>query len=456
LFERRGLAISMRRSILASTLFASACAVAPPTVFNTPTPPDSDGTPPSSDGPTYARDIKPILDARCINCHDAGGIAPFPLTSYAEVSPMAAAIGAVVSTRQMPPWKAAPGCTDYLGDFSLTDAQIAAISSWVSGGAPEGDPSQVAAPLASAARRLSRVDRTLSMAAPYTPQQAPDDYHCFVLDWPGTADEFVTGFSAKPGNRAVVHHAIAFLITPDKVAELAQKDAAEPGPGYTCFGGTGISGRGGWLGAWAPGSEGYDFPTGTGIRVTPGSKVVLQIHYNVLTAGPMPDQTSIDFKLDPSVDKEARIIPFTNPAWPRGGMTIPAGQSDVTYSYAADPTLVLDALFGPGGGGYTLYSSALHMHQLGIKGRVEIARPAANECMLDIEDWSFHWQNQYEFSTPKTIHAGDKISLTCQWDNSQAHQPIIGGRQINPADVAWGEGTTDEMCIAVVYVTKSN
>ena len=45
--------------------------------------------PPSGPDParaevTYWKDVAPILGARCLGCHQAGGVAPFRLDSYAE------------------------------------------------------------------------------------------------------------------------------------------------------------------------------------------------------------------------------------------------------------------------------------------------------------------------------------------------------------------------------------
>src|SRR5262249_20458498 len=151
-------------------------------------------------------------------------------------------------------------------------------------------------------------------------------YRCFVMDWPGQTTQYVSGFRANPGDARVVHHVIAFLVAPADVAQVDALDAAEDGPGYTCFGGSGVNSNA-WLGGWSPGSAGSDFPEGTGIRVDPGSKVVLQVHYNSSAAGPQPDQTSVDFKIDDKVEKESHIQPWTNPQWLSGqNMMISAGE----------------------------------------------------------------------------------------------------------------------------------
>lgn len=406
------------------------------------------GTPPA-DAVTYWQDAKPILDAKCNGCHTAGGIAPFALETYDQAYPMRGLIKTATQAGTMPPWPPAKGCNEYYSDRSLTEEQIATLAAWTDGGGVEGDPAKPGGPVdLGPTNDLSRVDRSLEMPVEYTPAKEPDDYRCFVLDWPGTETEFVAGFRANPGNAAVVHHVIAFLIDPANVAEVETRDASEAGPGYTCYGGAGVKSQ--WLGGWAPGSLGADNPEGTGIRVEPGSKVVLQIHYNTLTAGAQADRTSVDFKVEKSVTTEGRIQPWAKPTWLSGdGMLIPAGEADATHSFTYDMTTLGD------GSPVTIHAAGLHMHQLGKYGSLRIERAdGTSECMLDIPHWNFHWQGSYSFLEPKTINPGDKVTLECHWDNSAANQPLVDGVKLPPKDVTWGESTTDEMCLGTFYITR--
>ncbi|MDC3961949.1 monooxygenase [Polyangium jinanense] len=405
---------------------------------------------PPADAVTYWEHIKPVLDAKCNNCHTQGGIAPFSLETYADAAPLRGLIKQTTEERTMPPWPAAKGCNDYLGDRSLTDDQITLLGTWADGGGIEGDPAKEGAPIdPGPGNPLSRVDRTLEMPVEYTPTKAPDDYRCFVVDWPDAETSYVAGFRANPGNARVVHHVIAYLVEPAQVAELEALDAAEDGPGYTCYGGANV--KASWLGSWAPGSLGADTAEGTGIRVDPGSKIVLQIHYNTLAAGAEPDRTSVDFRLEKSVTKEAKIQPWANPSWLQGnGMLIPAGEADVKHAFAADPTAL-----APNPGPLTVYSAGLHMHTLGAYGSLRIERAdGSSECLLDIPKWNFHWQGAYEFVKPMTLNPGDKLSLECHWDNTAENQPVVDGVKMPPKDVTWGEGTTDEMCLGTFYLTR--
>ncbi len=90
---------------------------------------------------TFSRDVWPILEKRCVTCHQTGEIAPIPLTSYKQVRPWAGAIREAVLSRAMPPWYAAAGSAhSFRNDRSLPKAEIETIAQWVEAGAPEGDP----------------------------------------------------------------------------------------------------------------------------------------------------------------------------------------------------------------------------------------------------------------------------------------------------------------------------
>ncbi|MBN1210519.1 MAG: hypothetical protein JXB05_37040 [Myxococcaceae bacterium] len=399
---------------------------------------------------TYHRDVAPLVQEKCGGCHVEGGIAPFPLRTYAEVFLMRQAVKAAVKARIMPPWSADPDCTEYVQDRSLSDEQIDLLSRWVDEGGVEGDPAEAPANILTPQGGLPRVDLQLSMPVEYSPTQSPDEYRCFMLDWPETEVRYVTGFLATPGRASIVHHIIAFLIPPQDVSTYQALDDADPNPGYTCFGGPGGRGdRVAWIGAWVPGGEGQLFPAGTGLQVMPGSKVVLQIHYNLSSANAAPDRTSIAMSLASSVEKRAIVQPWVDPRWLQdGGMLIPAGQRDVRHAFAFDLAPVLSRVTGGvfrDNEPFTVHGAGLHMHTLGTWGRLEIERKTgARECMLHIPRWDFHWQGSYGFAQPKVVKPGDRIALECHWDNSQP-----GAR-----DVQWGEGTGDEMCLGTFLMTQ--
>ena len=90
------------------------------------------------DQPTFVDDIAPILHENCASCHRPDEIAPMSLRTYGEVRPWARSIARAVENRDMPPWDADPGYGPWANDISLSDDEIAAITQWVSTGAPSG------------------------------------------------------------------------------------------------------------------------------------------------------------------------------------------------------------------------------------------------------------------------------------------------------------------------------
>ncbi len=95
----------------------------------------------------------------------------------------------------------------------------------------------------------------------------------------------------------------------------------------------------------------------------------------------------------------------------------------------------------------TIHGVAGHMHLLGRSIRVEL-NPGTDgaRVLLDIPRWDFHWQNAYTFVEPVVAEPGDTVRVTCRHDASL--------REGDPRYVVWGEGTTDEMCLGVLQVTR--
>ncbi|MDG1481092.1 MAG: hypothetical protein P8R54_15985 [Myxococcota bacterium] len=401
------------------------------------TPAEVDSAMPDPSPPTWHADVAPIITTSCGSCHTEGGIGGMALTTLAEVTAWSQAIYAAVESGSMPPWLASDGCNTYEQDFSLSEAEVQAVLDWIDADMPEGDPAEAVAAEPWQAPSLERVDLSLQMPAPYTPVGEPDDYRCFVMEWPYEEDAWVTGYAITPGNLAVVHHAIPFLIPPEDAATYRALDAEDPADGYSCYGSPGggvtalTSSR--WLGAWAPGSGAAVTPEGTGIQVKTGSLVVLQMHYYI-DASPGSDQSSLDLQIETEPQGWADVQPWTNPAWLAGaGMEIPANSTGVTHTfqYTAEASFAIE-------------SALLHQHTLGTSGRLSVIHEDGSEsCLLDIPRWDFNWQRAYQLVEPQIIAPGDVITLECTWDNP------------TDQDIAWGDGTGDEMCLGVTMLSEA-
>ncbi len=410
--------------------------------------------PETRDAPSWHGEVQPIVAHRCVSCHEEGGIAPYRLETYEDAQGIAPLIADSVASGRMPPWAPDPECNAYRHDRGLEPGEEAAILAWAEGGAPEGGP---VAPATIEPPAPLDADLTLELPEPYTPRNAPDDYRCLLVDWPEEEPGYVTGFEVVPDRQDQVHHVIAFVVDEGGAQAFRDADGADGDPGYPCFGDpappgmglTDVAGGMRWLATWTPGpSSGERFPEGTGIEVTPGSVVVVQMHYYA-PSDPEPDQTSLRFALAEEVERPAGVMPFTDPAWLfAGGMDIPAGESSVTHGFSSTVSdTFLSYMRGQGipleqGEPFQVHMVGLHMHYIGQSARLDIVRDEERACQLHIPDWDFHWQESYHLAEPTIVYPGDRIELECTWDNSEGTQ-----------DVSWGDGTDDEMCLGMLYVS---
>ena len=386
-------------------------------------------------GPTFSKEVVRIFQQHCQTCHRPGDIAPFSLMTYADAKPRSALIRFMTESRQMPPWKAADGCGDFKDERRLSDAEIATIKQWVTNGAPEGNPSDLPPPRTfSSDWGLGEPDLVLSSAEAFTPPPHTDTYRCFTLPTNTTSEKWIRAVDTHPGDRQTVHHVLTFI---DTTGESVRLDEAEPGPGYTCFGGPGFNTTG-TLGGWAPGQRPLELPENTAFRLPAAARVVIQVHYHPHHEETMPDRTEygVYFSDDPS-PKEMVILPLVNRTF-----TIPP--HDANYRVEATfPILIPFPL--------KIWLVAPHMHLLGRKMQVEMKpKDAEATCLIRIDDWDFNWQGAYRYENPITVPAGSRLSAIAYYDNS-ANNPRNPNNP--PQPVSWGEATTDEMCLAFVGVT---
>ena len=412
---------------------------------------------------TYYGHTKAILEARCSNCHSPGEIAPFSLNDYESVYAVRAAIAHQVESGAMPPWPPTNHYLPFKNNRSLSAQEKAILTSWIAGGAPQGNAAEYVAQPQSVTPIEYNI--TVSINEPYTPVARPDEYRCLMIDWPLDRTVFVNAVNVVPDAKEQVHHVFAVVVPPQDLPAFEAEDGADGRPGFPCWGAPSpqsetIPPR--TLTVWAPGITGGALPEGTGIRIDPGSKLAMQMHYNTINTEPVPDQSSLQIRYVEEVEREAITLFFLNVAWYfAGGMPIPEGDPNVTHQYTGDPTQVLG--FSGGGGigvsgdePFAMHSVFMHQHVLGKSTSIELIREDGTETMLtDIRDWDFDWQDEYFFEEEVIIYPGDQLRLTCTWDNSASNQQFVQGEQLESQYVEFGEGTVDEMCVNYFYVTRA-
>ncbi|MBK8313198.1 MAG: hypothetical protein IPL01_03790 [Acidobacteria bacterium] len=426
---------------------------------------------------TFSKDVAPIIYKSCAECHRAGEAAPMSLLSYKDVRPWAKAIREKIVKREMPHWDADPNFGKFSNDARLTQAQIDTIVSWIDQGAPEGNPKETPpVPKFTEGWAIGKPDLILSMKDEFTLEASgPDEYQYFEIPTGFTEDKYIQAVEARPGNRKIVHHIIAFIKSPQKenpnrpkftreeMAKLrAEAEQASiqyqdgflrrtkaDAPGYNdgCSipqdeyrkrrvqGGEGGDANNNWLVGYAPGNVVQPWEPGTVKKIPAGSSVIFQIHYSKVAGEVQKDRSSVGmiFAKGPA-KKEVYMSGVSNPF-----MKLEPNKDNqrVSACWTADRDIHIISL-------------TPHMHVRGTAQRIEAIFPdGKSQILLNVPTYSFAWQTTYLLTEPMQIPKGTKFLVTSVFDNSSKNK-------YNPAPdktVRWGDPTYDEMMIGFIEYT---
>jgi mono/diheme cytochrome c family protein len=424
--------------------------------------------------PTFAKDVAPIFFKSCVECHRAGEAAPFSLLSYSEARPWAKSIREKVANREMPPWHANPNHHEFANDRRLTQAQIDTVVAWADSGAPEGNPKDLPpTPKFVDGWTIGKPDVVIPMPEEYTLEASgPDEYQYFTVDTNFKEDVYVQAAEARPGNRKIVHHIIAFVtppqpksdrpaLTKDEIAKLraqAEKDsiryqdgflqrtkadvpvyddgcALPSGGGGSRRDGSGDGEGGLLLAGYAPGMNQAIWPVGTVKKIPVGSRIVFQLHYSKVAGSVQKDRSTLGliFAKAP-VEKELHTKPVAN-----GYFLIPPGAAN--HKTSACWTINEDI---------HIVTLMPHMHLRGKAMEIKAFYPnGTQKLLLSVPAYSFSWQEVYYLKDPIAIPKGTKIVVDGYFDNSAKNV-------YNPDPtkaVRWGDPTYDEMMIGWIDYT---
>jgi hypothetical protein len=390
------------------------------------------GTPP----PTFSKNVWPILQRRCVSCHQAGEIAPMPLTSYSEVRPWARAIRQAVLTRAMPPWHAEPNEThSFRNDRSLTQAEIATLQAWVDQGCPQGDPlPKFIPPSPGRSWKLGRPDLIVQVPGFQVPERGPVPYSFLIVPLHFDHDTWVRAAEFRIDHRAVIHHINAFVRSPDSsylagfpantifvptVSERGKKRAGER-----------VFERRQLLLGYEPGYAPMPWLDDGAKLVKAGSDLVFEMHYNP-NGKSVTDYSEFGlyFAKEPPRERVLAIDTLRDL-----DLAIPA--NDPAYLSKTSLTLARPV---------RLLSIQPHMHVRGKSMQVRAIYPnGQTEVLVSVPKYDFNWQTTYVFQDPVHLPSGTRLESDARFDNSP-------NNRFNPdpgAMVHWGDQTTDEMHIA--------
>jgi peroxiredoxin len=397
---------------------------------------------------TYHRDVLPILQNHCQQCHRPGEVGPFSLMTYRQAVNWAQDIKDYTHERKMPPWKPVEG-GPFINERKLTDKELATIAAWVNDGMPEGDPKHAREPKTfTRGWQLGTPDLILTMPDEMTVGPAGKDiFRCVVLPTGLTEDKHVVAVEVRPTNNRIVHHSLNFFDTTGQGRALEKKererkknpDEQDHGPGYSVGMGIGfnsVQGKVGGVGGWAPGQRARFLPDGYGWPLPKGSDLILQIHYH-RNGKEEKDKTSIGLYFA----KKPGIKPYKSAVIPGRFLVIPPNKEK--HRVAGTIEALQDG---------ELHSVMHHMHMLGRAAKITMTPPGGKaQTLLRIADWDYNWQETYWLRQPIAFKAGTKFDVEAFYDNT-AKNPNNPFHP--PTWVRFGDQTDNEMCFVFLGVTS--
>lgn len=374
--------------------------------------------PPTKTKVTYARDVAPILQNRCQACHRPGQIAPFSLLTFDDAVRRAAMLKEVTTQRRMPPWHADARFGHFANDRRLTQNELQTLVAWVDGGMLRGDDKDLPKPRAWVEGWAhGQPDLIITMPEEFAvPADGVVPYQNWIIDTNFTEDRWVRIAEARPGNAALVHHIVAYIM------KEGQKTPVGPDGALSILVG------------WAPGDLGLVCPPDTALRVPKGARLRLEMHYTPNgTAGKDRSAIGLTFAKDPP-RFEMFLNEFANTAF-----EIPAHdghfKAEATFRLRADARILS---FSP------------HQHWRGKDFRYEVIYPdGTKQTLLSVPRWDFNWQNVYRLQEPLKVPKGAKLHAVAHWDNS-----AFNLRNPDPSkEVRFGLQSWEEMMVGfVTYV----
>jgi hypothetical protein len=368
---------------------------------------------------SYAKQVAPILQAKCVTCHSTGNIGPFAYSSYEVAKKKSQMMEEVLLAQRMPPWHADPAYGKFQHVRSLDTLETQTLLNWVVQGAPRGqgeDPLAATAPPPPPAWPLGQPDFVAKFSKPeQIPATGVLEYRHIRLAAPNTEDVWLGAITIKPGAREVVHHV---------VLRARIRGVSDDG-----------SGRGTLMAVWVPGAIPVRFPENTGRFLTKGAQLDIEMHYTPDGAA-RTDETEIGFYRLPAPPK----LSLTTIAAINMDLNIPPGDPDA-QSHALMP-IKRDC---------TVYSLSPHLHKRGSWMKFEALHlDGTRETLLSVPHYDFNWQTEYYLTQPRKLPAGTWIFCTGGFDNSK----------LNPSNpdpskrVKWGEQSFEEMFVGFLHVAE--
>jgi len=401
----------------------------------------ADGKDDPAEAVTWSRDIAPIVQRNCEECHRPGQVAPFALQTFEQAKGWAEMIGSVVEEQRMPPWNATEEFSGvFANERALPRKDKQLILDWIAQGMPRGNAAEDPAPIEwPEGWRIGEPDvvftvdefrgeRLFGQAQPMdergfeVPREGVVDYKYFAVKTDFAEDKWIKALEVKPGAVDVVHHVLIFVDDPNATPEERQRQ---------------LDFRS-YLAGAAPGDLPATYPEGYGKRLPAGSTLIFQLHYT-----PNGKERFDRSGLGLIFWDETPLFEVVTNGIVNLRLDIPPGVDD--HEVRAEETLVKDT-------GIVAFSP--HMHTRGKDFRFVAHYPDGGSEPLLACNYDFNWQEVYILPDPLFLPGGTRLECVGHYDNSE-------GNPNNPDPterVTWGDQSFEEMFIGyydyVVPVTE--
>ena len=392
-----------------------------------------------SSGPTFNKDVLPVLQKNCQTCHRPGQIAPMSFLDYKSTRPWAKAMKVAVETRKMPPWFADHQFGEFQNDRTLPQTDIDIITKWADAGAPEGDAKDAPPPVQWPSEGWQiKPDIIIDGAEFKVPAKGIIEWTNIMVPSGLTKDTWITSMELLPADRSVTHHiCVAFKPhTPDvayyvptwtdKVRDADGSELPETRQQVT------PSGTNDTLQfCYVPGTQFQDYrPFGAGKLVPAGTDIQFRLHYTangkdvidrprlgLTVAKEAPQRQYVNFVINSAQEPAVFAIPPNDANWQ-------APISEATFLEDVD-----------------LVWAMAHMHVRGKDMTYKLTYPDGSvETILSIQNYDYNWQLGYQFK-PIRLPKGTKLTVIAHYDNSPSNRS-------NPdpnRTVYWGDQAWEEM-----------
>lgn len=365
---------------------------------------------------SYHDTIAPILEERCVECHQVGGIGPWAMTSYDMIKGFSPMIREVIRTDRMPPWHSDPNIGSFLHDRSLTSKEIKTLVHWIEAGSPRGEGYD---PLADPRESLPDwplgvPDLILTVPSFDVPATGVVDYQRPYVVNPLEEGKWLRASTVKVGSRESVHHVLTGYLK--EIPKSGQSNEVRWGAS---------------VGGYAVGAESMIAREGLGTYIPAGGAIGLQMHYTPF-GREVTDTTQIGLyfydKRPPRMLRNSVIMDFS--------IEIPPEKAN--HAETAYLEFPKDA---------ELFYAFPHAHYRGQSSTLAIRYPDGREEMiLSLPKYDFNWQRAYEFKDPIKVPAGAKLIARYTYDNSTQNAA-------NPdpsKKIVWGDQSFEEMLYTAI------